>query len=462
MHRLRPSQLPLRTKLTIWYTLSLGLILLLFTLFLYVQVRRSLITQVDGALSLAANQAVVGVEANDIGLIFSQDAQNPDVMRRLQDDFVIYLLDEDGRITDALTSDDELPQLPNLPQGFSIAPADGEAWRIYQQEIEIDGRQGAIQVAQEMESIFETLNSLLTQIILGLPLALLLAALGGYLFARRALDPIHDITQTAQAISATDLAQRIHHQGPADEVGQLALTFDTMLDRIEDAFQRERRFTGDAAHELRTPLAALKSRIEVTLAQPRQPEAYRETLQTMAQQVERLIHLSNDLLFMSRLEQTAVSLNKTPINLTDFLGAVLDQIRPLVEKKSITLSTHIPPQLQLEGDFDLLIRLLLNILGNAVKFTPQGGEIEVTAVSQQNRVQIRVTDSGPGIAPEHLPHIFDRFYRAAEDRTRNAADGGGSGLGLSIAQEIARAHGGHIGIDSTVGKGTAVTLTLPL
>jgi signal transduction histidine kinase len=291
--------------------------------------------------------------------------------------------------------------------------------------------------------------------------------LGGFFLASRALQPIDRITQTAQAISASDLDRRIHYKGPADEVGRLAQTFDTMLNRLQTAFVRERRFTSDAAHELRTPLAALKGRIGVTLSRPRQPAVYRETLQEMEQQVDRLIRLSNDLLFMTQLEQAQIRPQQERIMMADLVGAVVDQVRPLAEAKSITLEQNIYSGLMLQGDLDLLIRLHLNLLDNAIKYTPTGGRVMVQAKQDGSQAIISIRDTGPGIPAEHVPQLFERFYRVESDRARWRRDNGhengenGAGLGLSIAYEIARTHGGNLTVQSDVGRGTTFFVQLP-
>lgn len=307
-----------------------------------------------------------------------------------------------------------------------------------------------------MEPVLDTLATFRTQIFWGLPLALLLAGLGGYFLAFRALRPIDRMTQTARAISGQDLSQRILHNGPADEIGRLAQTFDAMLDRLQVAFQREQQFTGDAAHELRTPLTALKGQLQVTLSRPRSADAYRETLQTMEQQVDRLIQLSNSLLYMARLEQNQMQQLVETIGVADFFGALLDQLRPLANEKSIQIQTHIPPNLQLEGNLELLIRLFLNLLDNAVKYTPNGGDISLTVYQTEQQIITEIFNSGQAIPAEHLPHLFERFYRAEASRARtsNGAEPGGVGLGLAIAQEIARLHGGEITVESEAGKGT--------
>jgi heavy metal sensor kinase len=459
--RLRPSRLPLRWRLTLWYTLAIGFILLLFALFLYIQVRRSLIDQVDAALRLAAAQALISLDREAGQLAFLVE-RNPEAVSRLNDDFVIYLRGADGAVLSTLSNDDNLPVFP-LAAGALTLHIEGEAWRVYGQDAVGGNVEGLLQVGQELDPVLVTLANLQAQLLLGLLLALLLAGLGGYFLAGRALRPIDRISQIARAITSTDLGQRIHYRGPADEVGRLAETFDAMLDRLQAAFDHERRFTGDAAHELRTPLTALKGRIGVTLSRPRQPAAYQETLQEMEGQVDRLIRLSNDLLFMARLDQGQFQPHMEEIAAADLLGIALDQLRPLAGAKSIQLTAEIPPDLVVLGDLDLLLRLFLNLLDNAIKYTPEGGRIILQGALQSNTAQITISDSGPGIAAEHIPYLFDRFYRVDEDRARSgpAGDQSGAGLGLAIAHEITRKHKGSLTVQSEPGQGTTFTLQLP-
>jgi heavy metal sensor kinase len=449
--------------LTLWYTFSLGLILLLFTVFLYFQIRGSLIDQVDAALNLAANQALINVNNVDGELAFQALAQTPDAIRHLQDDFLIHLLATDGTVVDTLSREDESPVFFELTAGFQTQDDGTDLWRIYRQAIRIGDQPGWIQVSQELEPVIITLNSLRRQIILGIPLALILAGIGGYFLASRALRPIDDITQTAQVITATDLDQRLQYQGPADEVGRLAQTFDTMLDRLQAAFVRERRFTADAAHELRTPLTALKGRIDVTLSRSRAPATYQKTLHEMEGQVDRLIGLNNDLLFIARLDQARFRLQMEEIALAELLGTVIDLMRPLATNKAITLNENVPDGLAIQGDFDLLMRLFVNLFDNAIKFTPKNGLVSVRGEAQPNHVEVTVSDTGPGIADEHLPNLFKRFYRVEDDRARSSdGDGsGGAGLGLAIADEIARLHGGQLYVESQPGQGTSIIFRLP-
>lgn len=459
--------LPLRARLALWYLLTMAAILVLLLSFLYWQVQRSLLAQVDETLRLTATQALTTVDVAGDALSFQAVTDSP-VRQRVSDDFAIYLLDADGAVWDTLGQYAEFAPLAPRP-GWRTVIYDGEPWRVFTEAVPMErgghSREGWIQVAQELDVMTETLTSLRYQILWGIPLALFLAGLGGFFLARRALRPIKRITQTAQTINAGDLSRRIDYEGPADEVGRLAATFNKMLDRLESAFERERRFTGDAAHELRTPLTAMKGRVEVTLSRPRAVAEYTETLQEIGSQVERLIHLSNDLLFMARLDQgRQQTIRREAVSLADLLPAVIDQVQPLARRKDIGLDQEIPAAVAVEGDLDLLIRLFLNLLDNAIKYTPAGGRVAVRVKASGEEAVVAVSDSGPGIPTEHLPHLFERFYRVEGDRARYLEEDGqgGAGLGLAIAAEIVRVHGGRIEVESTMGEGTTFTVRLPL
>jgi len=459
--RLRLAQPPLRLRLTLWYLLSLGLILLLFGLLLYWQVQHNLLAQVDSALQLVAAQASATVATQEGGLAF-QNADTTPALARLSEDSAIRLLAEDGTVWDSLGRSAEVPILTPA-SGYQTYFDGDDKWRVYGEQVELPGgaASGWLQVTQSLESVEQTLLLLRLQLLWGVPLALLLAGGGGYFLAARALRPIDRITRTAQGINSSDLSTRIGHSGPPDEVGRLAATFDAMLDRLQSAFDRERRFTADAAHELRTPLTALKGRIGVTLSQPRQAAEYGDSLQEMEHQVDRLIRLSSDLLFIARLDQGQVKRRQDPIGLDDLLAAVVEQLRPLAEAKPISLPDPEPSGLTIPGDMDLMIRLFLNLMDNAIKFTPPGGRVSVEVRRSGEQATIAIRDSGPGIPPEHRARLFERFYRVGSDRARTDGQGG-AGLGLAIAHEIARAHGGSLTVESGLGEGSTFSVRLPL
>jgi signal transduction histidine kinase len=306
-----------------------------------------------------------------------------------------------------------------------------------------------------MEETKDTLERLVTTLLIGVPGLVAAAGLGGYLLAARALAPIDRITLTARRISAEDLTARLNLPGLDDEVGRLATTFDEMLSRLEQSFLRERQFTADASHELRTPLGAMQAILEAIRQRPRGPAEYEQALADLAEETRRLRALTEDLLLLAR-GQAPDGAEREAVDLALLLSDLCDSLRPVAQAKSLELSCRAPGPLPIQGDRDALIRLFSNLLDNAIKFS-EDGEISVTATPVPNGgVMVHVTDNGGGIPQEHLPHVFDRFYRV--DRSRSSP---GAGLGLAIAQQIAHSHGGKIEVTSAPGQGTCVSVILP-
>lgn len=317
----------------------------------------------------------------------------------------------------------------------------------------------ALQVTQSLRDIGETQAQILKILLAMLIVTALLALVTGIFLADRALIPVKAITRTARQIGEHDLKQRIVLPLPADELGELAQTFNSMLDRIEGAFLRQSRFTSDAAHELRTPLSIMKTGVEVVLEQERTPIQYRAALETIEEEVQRLTHLTTSLLSLARADSPTLVLNRESIDLSIMVHTVLDQLAPVAEQKGVTIGRRIVPQLPFCGDEDRLIQLMLNLVQNAIKYTPEDGRITVTAAQSGSSVSITVADTGPGIPAEHLNHIFDRFYRVDKSRNR---DQGGFGLGLAIAQQIVQLHKGEIKVSSQAEVGTQFTVRLPI
>ncbi|WP_017746569.1 sensor histidine kinase [Scytonema hofmannii] len=319
---------------------------------------------------------------------------------------------------------------------------------------------GWLQVAQSLESISKATEHLLTLMLFSCPFILLIVGFGGLFFAERVLRPINRIIHTAQAIGPNDFTQRIGDRGSTDEIGRLSITMDKMLDRLQEAFEHERRFTADVSHELRTPLTVIKGRLGVTLSQSRSVEEYESTLRELQGDVDSLIRLTNRLLFLARLEQSEseYQFSLTNIDLSDLLEILVEQIQPTAEIKNITISINIEPSLYIAGNSDHLTRMFLNLLDNAIKYTNREGQITVRAHGERGLAKVTVTNTGKGIEAEHLPHLFERFYRVESDRSR---DTGGSGLGLAIAHEIVRLHRGSIHVTSQPNRLTTFTVQLP-
>jgi signal transduction histidine kinase len=311
-----------------------------------------------------------------------------------------------------------------------------------------------LQVARSTEAIEHALKQLFLILAFSLPFFLPASAAGGYLLVSRLLRPIDLMTRTARRISAEDLSARIGLPETDDELGRLASTFDEMLARIENSFERHKRFTADASHELRTPVSVMKAIISVTRKRRRSPEEYEQALEDLEAVAGQMGNLVNDLLALSRSDLNP-AVRSERVDLGSLLSNVAESLRSLAEAKGISLSTDIQEGLFVEGDGDALTHLALNLLDNAVKYTKEGG-IRLSARSSENKARIEIADSGIGIAREHLPMIFDRFYRVDQSRSSE-----GTGLGLSIAQAIVRQHRGTIEVRSEVGRGTTVIIQLP-
>ena len=317
---------------------------------------------------------------------------------------------------------------------------------------------GAVEIGLSEDDVQDTLSELLLIFAIVYPLALIVTTAGGILLARGALAPIDRITRVARKITAEDLTQRIADDDlPDDEVGRLAHTFNEMIARLDEAFQRQRQFTADASHELRTPLTAARGQIEVALQRDRSPEEYREVLGRVNSEVDRMIRLISSLLTLARADAGQLPINREPVSLRELASAAVEQVRPAAEAKHIEITITPREDITLPADQDLLLQLLLNLLDNAVKYVPDSRSVAVSWRREDGFAEIVVSDTGDGIPPEHLERIFDRFYRAESSRTGSSA-----GLGLSICRWIAEAHGGSITAASAPGSGATFTVRLPL
>jgi signal transduction histidine kinase len=304
-------------------------------------------------------------------------------------------------------------------------------------------------------------------------LALLLAALGGYWLAGRALRPVKMITRTANEINATDLRRRLNLQR-RDEFGELAATFDQMLGRLDAAFKRQTQFTADASHELRTPLTIIDLEINRALTQLHKPEEYRQALEVIQTENEQMTSVVNSLLLLARADTGQIALHLQEIDLSDIALACVERLLSLAQKSGIVLSTGDLPELPVNGDQHYLSRMMMNLIENAIKYTSGvGTRVHVELAEKQDKWGIfRVQDDGPGIAEEHLPYVFDRFYRVDKARSHNkqkvarkvdeTKDAGGTGLGLSIVQWIVQAHHGEVRVESKMGAGSLFEVELPL
>jgi heavy metal sensor kinase len=296
-----------------------------------------------------------------------------------------------------------------------------------------------------------------------IPLVSLGTGLLGWLMAGRALRPLNVVASTAQAVTSANLNVRIARRDADDELDHLIDSFNSMVDRLQSSFIQVRRFSTDASHELRTPLTAIRGQLEVALFSAKTIDEYREAMMNAMEDVERLSQIVRALLLLSQAESGQLAVRKDTVDISAIVHDAVEQFQIPAEMAGVTLTAEYPPQCLLEGDRIQIDRLVSNLLSNAIKYTPSGGQIRVSLSPFNGQISLVVEDTGRGIAPAHLPNIFDRFYRvpdAVPDADVNVDKG--LGLGLSFVAWIVKAHGGKIDVESTLGQGTKFTVSLPM
>jgi heavy metal sensor kinase len=444
----------LRVRFALWIVGWLVLVLVLLETFIYLSFAQRLAQSIDDALRLAATQLMleVDVEAGDSVADFTR--RGP---------FSIRILNLDGETKQVYGPYQELP--PPLISSATLTqpgvfttfldPVTQHPLRIYTVPM-VDDQQalGVIQIAQSLAAFQQARNQLLTLLLIVGPAVVTIAGVGGYLLAARALAPIDQISRTAHRISIEDLSTRLSLPPTDDEVGRLAATFNTMLARLDEGVQHERQFTADASHELRTPLTTMQTILSSTLARERTPAEYQQALSDVAEETGHMKLLIEGLLLLARHDASQTAPHEI-VDLSRLLQDVTESFLPLAKTKGLELSCQLPQPLTLTGDSDGLIRLFVNVLENAIHYTQQGHITLFLRKATDQFIEVSVADTGIGIASEHLPRVFDRFFRIDESRTSS-----GAGLGLAIASSIAHAHGGTIRVESEVGKGTVFTVHL--
>jgi len=347
---------------------------------------------------------------------------------------------------------DPTPSTTRLPNGAQI--------RLVSSVFHVEDQRVVLRVAYSEEGLWGELREFGVVLLLGFPIALLLASVGGYALARKALAPIDRMAIQTQKISAERLTDRLSVENPDDELGKLASVFNAMLARLQAAFDQLRRFTADASHELRTPLTAIRSVGEVALQEQKSPAEYRDVIGSMLEEVDRLTRLVENLLTLSRADAGHVQLQRMDISLLALTREASSMVEVLAEEKG--------QRVEIDGDAGLIVsvdRLVLrqgivNLLDNAIKYSPRNTRILVrVGFGAAGQASLEITDEGPGIPSEHQPYVFDRFYRVDQARTR---EWGGTGLGLAITRWAVEAHGGDIDLTSKHGTGTTFHVSLPL
>jgi heavy metal sensor kinase len=497
MELLRRNRSPgIRVQLTLWYTAIFALLILLFSLILYTTLQAFLASGVDSALQLRAQQIAGGI-SNESGNIVIQDVTGelPGLdatatpgepgkgtptpkqtgntgLYGTQSDVnigtLVRILDEKGQTTYISPAFHALSLPPNsfttplhgMSWQDTITAYNGQAVRVYSVALSDNGTVfGVLQVGESLAQLTATLQSITIALLIITPFVLLLGAIGSYWLAKRAFRPVLQLTRTTREIKAGDLHRRVPVPRARDEVYELALTFNEMIGRLDQAFTQQRRFVADASHELRTPITVIRSITDVALEEPRDFEDCVEALSDINAETERLSHLINDLLVLARADEEQLPLEQEPVRLDLLACDVAATMEPLALERGIKLQVQMLSPVVVPGDTARLIQVIMGLVDNALAYTNAGGTVSLGVEVHGGLARLVVRDTGIGIAEENIAHIFERFYRADPARSRLIS---GSGLGLAIADRVVRAHGGSITVESQVDQGSTFTITLPL
>lgn len=460
----------MRFRLTLWYAASLSLVLAAFGALLYGLVHYQLTRHHDAGLQAAAAEVSQVLSKHDD----CEHLTQPQRERLDQIGHTILFHEVEGERRVFYRSPDSAgwtgridvhAQAPLSDDGwFETLPGERGPLRMYTQPYRSRaGRRGLIHVVHGIGDIVQPLASLRLALMVMAPVAVLLSALGGYWLAGRALAPVDQVTRMAREIGASSLGRRLPSPKAADEIGRLVETLNQMIARLETSFEAMRRFTADASHELRSPLANMRGAIDVVLARPREAGEYERVLASVGEDVDRLRSIVEDLLVLARADAGRIRLERVPVRLDIVAAEVVESFLPSAAAQGVSVSADCRTAVTVLGDERWLRQLVVNLVGNAVKFaaSAEGSASAVVDVDEAGgRASLSVADTGPGIPVEALGHVFERFYRADESRSSSVASG--FGLGLAIASWVVEAHAGQITAENRPEGGTRVVVNLPL
>ena len=455
--------LPIRLRLTAWYFAILAVVLSAFGISAYLEMRHSIHRTVDEELQIRAEGVHQLIERT------IQRGAEDDLEEGLrehtelrQGGALLQVSDEQGNwlYRSQVMSDYGVPKPATIPRRAVDFMGGQVPLRIWNLKVNVAGQSYLIQSAFEMDDFYGALEHFALLLFISIPLLLLCAAAGGYWISTRALAPVDQITQTARTISAQNLSSRLVVPHTGDELQRLSETLNGMLGRLEDAFKKITQFTADASHELRTPVAVMRTRTELSLRKARSAEEYRDVIAEVLAELEKTSALIEQLMFLARADSGAETLHFSATNVSEVLREACHQGSALAEAKQIGFQEQISrDSMWIRGDASSLRRLFLILIDNAVKYTPASGQVEVSLQRNDGYAVAQVRDTGIGISETDLPNVFERFYRADKARTREL---GGVGLGLSIGRWITEVHAGTIEVHSSPGRGSIFEVRLPI
>lgn len=474
-----------RARLTLWYTAVLVLVLVAMALLTGLVFLGSVERKIDADLSELADSFLVTVRAE------LEDQTGPDpfkvaievaIAEHLLRDHVYAILDASGKpmvsslegasvgsvrgaprdLLQSASFQEFLRATSGTDREFGKVKGGRSGYRAYVRRFSARGNNYSLVILRSLHPQQEMLEQVTATFAWAIPVAILLASGGGYFLARKSLAPVVAMSSQASRIGAANLHARLAIQNERDELGLLARSFNNLLDRLSESFERQRRFMADASHELRTPVAILRGESEVVLSQrERSLEEYRESLGVLHHEAERLTHIVEDLFTLTRADAGQYPLQPCDFYLEELVGECVHSTRTLALAKKISLAFDGASESPMQGDESLLRRMILNLLDNAIKYTPEGGRVTVACRRHGHLYELSITDTGAGIPGDLQPRIFERFFRADKARSHRESDGGGAGLGLAISRWIAEAHQGRLELTRSDLTGSTFTAYLP-
>lgn len=459
----------IRTRLTLWNVAASALILIAFAALTYFLVWRTLSRETDATLAEMARNFKTALDAeqsdepekssieNDIGEIVNESRFR---------DYIYLVSDENSRLISSTAPGEQAAAILALKKdadAYNTLNTSRENFRVYQLRLDSSaGENYDLFVARSLDDREKFLARLRSIFLVAVPLTLLLTGFGGYFLARKSLAPVAAMSREAAQIGAENLQRRLPVKNELDEIGNLAQVFNELLLRLENSFEQQRRFMADASHELRTPLAIVRGESEVALSKENRPnEELRESLAIVHDESKRLTRIVEDLFTLARADSGHFNANLKEVYLDEILVECVRAIRVLAENKNVAVNLAALEEMPMHGDEQLLRRLFINLLDNAIKYNCDGGRVSVTGEKTGGHYLIIVADSGAGISETEQPKVFDRFYRADKARSRTADTmTSGAGLGLSIAQWIAALHAGKVELVASNETGSSFSVLL--
>ncbi len=446
----------IKFRLTLWYLIAIVILLVVFGTVAYYLLSKNLYRNLDESLRARVIELVGSIKIEGSRVEFEQKVNE-----------LVMVYDADGALIQRLGPNVEFENIDKTVREalfgkssfVSASTPNGPDVRLYAAPHNVDSQTRVAIVVGRLPNDILSMLAIFRMVILNSSLLLLfLAGVGGLFLAERTLKPVERITDIARGIGESDLSRRIDVETD-DELGRLSETLNEMIGRLEDAFTKQRQFVADASHELRTPLAVIQAESSLVLEKSRTEPEYRKALELVSQEVSFMSDIVGKLLLLARSDAGTEPMEYQTVDVAGLLTELVQDVDVLAQDKDQTLSAAPMESMTVRGDRTKLKQLFLNILDNAVRYTPSGGRIACTLVRQDGKAVASIADSGIGIAAEHVPYIFDRFYRVDKARTYTE---GGTGLGLAIASSIAKMHGGEIKVESREGAGTTFTVVLPL